>query len=81
MPNKDNFGVFYFLFIYFSLTILLSSLGFICLYSLFLLVLLVFSLNLCKHGCNGGEEEESHFALRIIHVFVHNCEACVARTM
>ena len=34
------------------------------------------TLNFSKHGCNEGEEEEPYFAFRIIHVFVHACEAC-----
>ena len=55
-----------------SFTILLSCLVFT---SLIFLFLLVFTLNFSKHGCNGGEEEEIYFALKIIHVFVHACEA------
>jgi hypothetical protein len=30
--------------------------------------LFVFTLNFSKHGSNGGEEEKSYFAIRIIHV-------------
>ena len=37
---------------------------------------LVFTLSFSNHGCNGGKEEKIYFALRIIHVFVHACEAC-----
>ena len=44
------------------------SLGFIKLVLTSLLVLLVFTLNFSKHGCNGGEEDETSFALRITHV-------------
>jgi hypothetical protein len=38
--------------------------------------LLVFILKLSKRGCNGGAKEETYFALGIIRVFVHACEAC-----
>ena len=33
-----------------------------------LLFSIVFTFNFNKHGCNGGEEEEPYFALKIIHV-------------
>ena len=56
-----------------TLTILLASID---LSSPPLLFLLVFTLIFNKHDCNGGEEEEPCFAFRIIHVFVHACEAC-----
>ena len=56
-----------------NLTILLSSFVFA---SLIFLFSLVYTLNFNKHGCKGSEEEETYFALRIIHVFVHACEAC-----
>ena len=50
-----------------DLTILLSSLVFT---SLIFLFLLIFTLEFSRHGCIGGEEEDTYFALRIIHVFV-----------
>ena len=56
-----------------SLVFLLASLLFT---SLIYLFSLVSTLNLSKRGCNGGEEEETYFALRIIHVIVHACETC-----
>ena len=62
MPRKGNFERNS------SLTILLFSCGF--------LLSLLFNLSFSKHGCNEGEEEETYFALRIIHIFVHACEAC-----
>ena len=55
-----------------NLTILLSSFVFA---SLIFLFSVVYTLNFNKHGCEGSEEEETYFALRIIHVFVHACEA------
>ena len=48
------------------MTIFMSSLGFTCLYFLFLLV---FALTFNKLDCDSGEE--TYFALRIIHVFIH----------
>ena len=56
-----------------TLTILLASVG---LSSPHFLFFFAFTLNLNKHGCNAGEEEEPCFVFRITHVFVHACEAC-----
>ena len=33
-------------------------------------------MNFSKHGCNVGAEEEPCFGFRIVHVFIHACEAC-----
>ena len=44
--------------------------------SLIFLFSFVFTLNFSKHGCNGRDEEETYFALRIIHHFVDACETC-----
>ena len=55
------------------MTILLASLVFSWPHFLFLLEV---ALNFSKYNCNGGEEEEPCFALRIVHVFVYACEAC-----
>jgi membrane protease YdiL (CAAX protease family) len=55
-----------------NLTIILSSFLFTSLHFLFLFV---FTLNFSKQGCNGEEEKETCFALRIMNVFVHACEA------
>jgi uncharacterized membrane protein YozB (DUF420 family) len=56
-----------------SLTILLCSVVFT---SFIFLFLFVFTLNFKKHNCNGGEEEDAYFALRIIHVSIYIYEAC-----
>ena len=56
-----------------TLTILLASIVLSWPHFLFLFV---FTLNFSKHDCNRGEEEEPCFSFRIIHVFVHACEAC-----
>ena len=39
-------------------------------------VFIVFTLNFSKHSCNGGDEEETYFVLKVIHVIIHACEAC-----
>lgn len=71
MPKKGKFEK------HSSWTNFLSSLVFIFLcFCLSFSFLLVFTLNFSKHGCNGGEKEETYFSLIIIHVFGHACEAC-----
>ena len=67
MPKEGNFGKKKS-----SLTVILSSLGFTSLHCLFLLDFILISN---KHDCNEGEDE-TYFSLRIIHDFVHACEAC-----
>jgi hypothetical protein len=69
MPKKDSFGRRK----KSNLTILLSSFVFA---SFIYSFSLVYTLNFNKHGCKGGEEEETYIALRIICIFVHACEAC-----
>ena len=66
MPKKGNFGKI-------NNIKFDHYFGFTCLHFLFLLV---FTFNYNKHGCNEREEEETHFVVGIIRVFVHACEAC-----
>ena len=52
------------------------TLDFSCLHFSSLPLSSCFHLELQQTWLHGGEEEKTYFVVRIIHVFVHACEAC-----
>ena len=77
MDQKVNVFLFYFIFDICTKMKVLKKTNFDQMFFwLHFLISLVVTLNFSKHVCNGVEKEESDFALRNVHVFVHPCEEC-----